>query len=100
LLRGFGDNLWKGLGYGLFINGGAAAAAIFTFMLYVGYFVLMGFPVAQYIWIVPIIRRMRNRGQYQSARGVLIASAVTVILYGAAWVYFRNVLYRPARAAP
>ena len=46
---------------------------------------IIAFGVLQYIWIIPVYRMYRHRGEPETAKGVLIVSGIVILVSAACW---------------
>ena|ERR1041384_5008320 len=77
----------RGFGYGAAANGLAIVAGFLTMGLLVGYIVLLGFGVVQLAWIVPMYLKYKRSGETETAKGILIAAGVTILLQGGCYAF-------------
>jgi drug/metabolite transporter (DMT)-like permease len=87
-------SLFGGIALGFLANiGGCIASALLgtVFMdgaepLSVPFFAVpFGIGLAQLLWIIPLYRRHRKRGTTETAKGLLVAGAITFLLNAACW---------------
>jgi hypothetical protein len=75
----------KGFGIGAAINIGAALVGALTIMIAIGAVVLLGFGLIQAVWIGPLVAKYNNRGETETAKGLLLAAGVTFLLNAGCW---------------
>jgi hypothetical protein len=46
-------------------------------------YMLVGFPLIQYVYIVPLVLSARSAGYHDRAKGLIIGSSITLLLTGA-----------------
>lgn len=81
-------SIWQGIAIGGAWNACALGAGIILIAALVGIFIVAGFGLVQYAWIVPLYAKYKGRGETETAKGILIASGVTVLLSAACWGSF------------
>jgi len=78
-------SIWQGIAIGGAWNVCALLASIIGIFILIGMAVIAGFGVVQYAWILPLYEKYRKRGETETAKGILIASGITVLLSAACW---------------
>jgi hypothetical protein len=78
-------SVWQGIAIGATWNIGALVVGILTIIAMVGGAIIATFGVLQYAWISPLYLRHKKRGETETAKGILIASGITVLLSAACW---------------
>ena len=73
-------SILKGFGIGAAVNVGAVIVCLITAAAIVGVLLLLGIGLVQAAWIIPMILRFRKRGKTETAKGVMIAAAITFLL--------------------
>src|SRR2546428_133255 len=63
------------------IFAGAAAGIV----ILIGIPVIALFGVLQFAWIIPIYSRCKERGESETAKGILIAAGITFLLSAGCW---------------
>jgi hypothetical protein len=63
----------------------ALCVGIMSILIAVGGVIIATFGVLQYAWISPLYLRHKKRGETETAKGILIASGITVLLSAACW---------------
>ena len=79
-------SLWKGIGFAAVINIGAFVASLLAKSMALGIVLVMGFGLIQCAWLIPLYLRYEKNGESETAKGVLVAAVITVLLSGACWV--------------
>jgi hypothetical protein len=72
-------------------------------MLFVGIYLVAGFGLIQFFWLVPLWMIYRKQGKTESAKGVLIVAGITVLLSAACWSSLDRAFiqgYQPKSYAP
>src|SRR5690349_512981 len=85
-------SLVRGISLGSLINVGMLLIGCVTIPLIIGVAVVAGFGVLQFAWITPVYMRFRWRGETETAKGLLVAAGVTVLLSAGCW----GVIFFPA----
>jgi hypothetical protein len=78
-------SIWQGIALGGTWNICALGIGILTILIAIGAVVIAGFGIVQYAWISPLYLRYKRRGETETAKGILIASGITVLLSAACW---------------
>ena len=78
-------SIWQGIAIGGAWNVCVLLASILGIFILIGIAVIAGFGLLQYAWIIPLYERYKGRGETETAKGILIASGVTVLLSAACW---------------
>ena len=78
-------SIWQGIAIGGAWNVCALLASILGIFILIGIAVIVGFGLLQYLWILPLHEKYRERGETETAKGILIASGITVLLSAACW---------------
>jgi hypothetical protein len=66
-------------------NAVAIAASVALMAAVIGIALVGGFGLLQFIWLLPVRSRFMKAGKTDSAKGVLIAAGITVLLSAACW---------------
>ena len=86
--------LVQGILIGLGWNGLALLASLVLMAAVIGIFLVAGFGLVQFAWIIPISRRYRNMGKTETAKGILIAGGISVLLSACCWGSLGNTRFR------
>jgi ABC-type phosphate transport system auxiliary subunit len=78
-------SIWQGIALGGTWNACALAAGVILIVALIGIFIVAGFGLVQYFWILPLYEKYNRRGETETAKGILIASGITVLLSAACW---------------
>ena len=78
-------SIWQGIALGGALNVCALFASLIGIFLLIGIPVIAGFGLVQYVWIMPLYEKYKGRGETETAKGILIASGITVLLSAACW---------------
>jgi ABC-type glycerol-3-phosphate transport system permease component len=87
----YAGSLLKGtlLGFGLNIGGmmlAGFAGALSADSIGVAFFaIVFGIGLGQLLWMIPFYRRFRRDGQTETAKGLVIAAAITFLLNASCW---------------
>jgi hypothetical protein len=73
-------SILKGFGIAAAVNIGAVILGVITIVAVVGIFLLLGIGLVQAAWIIPLILHFRKMGKPETAKGVIIAAAITFLL--------------------
>lgn len=73
-------SIWVGLGLGAAVNIGAVIVGVVTIALVVGIFILLGIGLVQAAWIIPMVLSFRKSGKRETAKGVIVAAVITLLL--------------------
>ena len=76
--RGPGS-IWAGFGLTAAINLGAAIVGIVTIVI------PLAIGLVQAAWIIPMVLTFRKSGRTETAKGILIAAAITFLLNAGCW---------------
>jgi len=78
-------SILKGFALGAAVNVGALVAGIITLAAIIGVFILLAIGILQAAWIIPMVVHFRKSGQPETAKGVIIAAAITFLLNAGCW---------------
>jgi len=78
-------SIWQGIAIGGVWNVCALAISFALVFILIGIPIFAGFGLVQYFWIVPLYEKYKGRGEIETAKGILIASGITVLLSAACW---------------
>jgi hypothetical protein len=78
-------SIWQGVAIGAAWNICALGVGLLTIIVAVGIAIIAGFGVVQYAWIGPLYLRHKRLGETETAKGILVASGITVLLSAACW---------------
>ena len=73
-------SILKGFGIAAAVNIGAVVMGVITIAAVIGIFVLLGIGLVQAAWIIPLVLHFRKMGKPETAKGVIIAAAITFLL--------------------
>jgi len=73
-------SILRGFGIAAAVNVGAVILGAITIVAFVGIFLLLGIGLIQAAWIIPLIVHFRKMGKPETAKGVIIAAAITFLL--------------------
>ena len=76
--RGPGS-IWAGFGLAAAINLGAAIVGIVTIVI------PLAIGLVQAAWIIPMVLSFRKSGRTETAKGIIIAAAITFLLNAGCW---------------
>ena len=74
-----------GFGLGAAVNVGAAIVGVATIAAVVGIIILLGIGLLQAAGIIPMVMSFRKSGKRETAKGVIIAAAITFLLNAGCW---------------
>ena len=80
-------SLWKGFGIGAAASIGGAFLGVVTIAAIIGIIILVAFGLVQLAWQLPLYFSFRQRGETETAKGVLIALAIGVLINAGCWGY-------------
>jgi hypothetical protein len=49
--------------------------------------ILLGFGVVQFAWLLPLYLHFQKRGQFETAKGILIGGGIAFLLNAGCWGY-------------
>ena len=75
-------------------NAAAILASLALTAAVVGIFLVAGFGLLQFAWLLPIWTKFRRAGETETAKGVLIVAGITILLSAACWTSFNNTSFR------
>ena len=78
-------SIWQGIAIGGVWNVCALLIGFAGIFILIGIPIIVGFGLVQYAWIVPLYGKHKGRGETETAKGILIASGITVLLSAACW---------------
>lgn len=78
-------SIWQGIAIGGAWNFCALLVGLMAIFIVIGIPIIAGFGLVQYVWIAPLYEKYTGRGESETAKGILIASGVTVLLSAACW---------------
>jgi hypothetical protein len=78
-------SILAGFGLAAAINLGAVVVGVITLAMVVGIFILLGIGLVQAAWIIPMVVTFRKSGKRETAKGVIIAAAITFLLNAGCW---------------
>jgi len=73
-------SILKGFGIAAAVNVGAVIIGVITIAAVIGIFLLLGIGLIQAAWIIPLILHFRKMGKPETAKGIIIAAAITFLL--------------------
>jgi hypothetical protein len=78
-------SIWRGIAIGGFVNRYALFCAFVLLLAMIGIFIIAGFGAVQFVWILPLYFHFREKQQTETAKGILIAGGITVLLTAGCW---------------
>jgi hypothetical protein len=75
------------------IVGAILAASSTGHLQNIGIYIIMGLPIVQFIYVVPLALRARRSGTPEFMQGMIIASSVTFLICAACYGYFWQVWF-------
>jgi hypothetical protein len=75
----------RGIGIAALLNVGGVIVGGILMMIVVGVVIVLGIGVCQLIWLLPFYFRFRNRGETETAKGILIGAGITFLLNAGCW---------------
>ncbi len=78
-------NIWRGISIAGFINLCALGGGFLLIFAIVGIPIIAGFGALQFAWILPIFFHFKSKQETETAKGILIAGGITVLLSAGCW---------------
>jgi hypothetical protein len=70
----------KGIGMGAVLTLGCIVASLLLLPIF-----LAGIGIVQCLWVIPAYVTYRNRGETETAKGILIAAGLVLLVNGSCW---------------
>jgi uncharacterized membrane-anchored protein len=86
--------IWSGIAIAGAVNIVAVLVGVMTFgnaaSIGIGVVLIVGFPLVQFAWLLPLYFFFRRQAGFETAKGVLIAAGITVLLSAGCWGVFNT----------
>jgi hypothetical protein len=85
LPAGYSGSVREGFWIAARWNLGMFVAGVVTIFVGIGIVIVAGFGLIQLFWLIPFWYRAKDRGEAETAKGILLGMGITFLLSAACW---------------